>query len=44
MAATETKTFRAVHKWARIAPRKARLLADLVRGMPVNDALAVLDS
>jgi len=37
------KTFRAVHRWARIAPRKARLVADLVRGLPVDDALAVLD-
>ena len=40
--AGEAKKFRAVHKWARIQPRKARLIADLVRGMPVNDALAVL--
>jgi large subunit ribosomal protein L22 len=46
MAATETspKTFIAVHRWARIAPRKARLLADLVRGLPANDALAVLEN
>jgi len=40
--AQSTKTFRAVHKWARIQPRKARLIATLVRGMPVNDALALL--
>ena len=38
----ETKLFKAMHRYARIAPRKARLLADMVRGMPVNDALAVL--
>lgn len=38
------KSFRAIHRWARIAPRKARLIADLVRGMPVNDALAVLEN
>ena len=38
------KSFRAIHRWARIAPRKARLIADLVRGMPVNDAVAVLDN
>jgi len=40
----EGKIFHASHRWARIAPRKARLVADLVRGMPVNDALAVLDN
>lgn len=39
----EGKTFRAVHRFARIQPRKARLVADMVRGMAVNDALAVLD-
>lgn len=38
------KSFRAIHRWARIAPRKARLIADLVRGMPVNDAVAVLEN
>ena len=43
MAETQ-KTFRAVHRWARIAPRKARLVADMVRGLPVDDALAVLDN
>jgi large subunit ribosomal protein L22 len=37
------KSFRAVHRWARIAPRKARLVADLLRGLPVDDALAILD-
>jgi large subunit ribosomal protein L22 len=36
------KTYRALHRFAPIAPRKARLVADLVRGLPVNDALAVL--
>ena len=40
----EAKSFRAIHRWARIAPRKARLIADLVRGMPVNDAVAVLEN
>lgn len=39
-----TKTFLAVHRWARIAPRKARLVADLLRGLPVDDALAILDN
>ena len=42
--AKDSKTFRAVHKWARIQPRKARLIATLVRGMPVNDALALLSN
>jgi large subunit ribosomal protein L22 len=37
------KTFRAVHRWARIAPRKARLLTEMVLGLRVDDALAVLD-
>ncbi len=34
--------FPAKHRYARIAPRKARLLMDLVRGRDVDDALAVL--
>jgi large subunit ribosomal protein L22 len=38
------KQFMAVHRWARIAPRKARLVADMVRGLPVNDAIAVLEN
>ena len=38
------KSYRAIHRWARIAPRKARLIADLVRGMPVNDAVNVLEA
>jgi large subunit ribosomal protein L22 len=42
-AAAGNKTCEAVHRWARIAPRKARLIADLVRGLPVNAALAVLE-
>lgn len=37
------KRYRASHRHARIAPRKARLVAAMVRGMPVNDALAVLE-
>ena len=40
----EGKIYHASHRWARIAPRKARLVADLVRGLPVNDALAILES
>jgi large subunit ribosomal protein L22 len=33
---------RAVLRYARISPQKCRLVADLVRGRPVGDALAVL--
>lgn len=36
-------TFKASHKHARTAPRKARLVVDMIRGMPVNTALRVLD-
>src|SRR2546430_8693046 len=34
--------FNAKHRFARIAPRKARLLVDLVRGRDVDDALTLL--
>jgi large subunit ribosomal protein L22 len=34
--------FKATHKFARIAPRKARLILDLIRGRDVDDALALL--
>ena len=34
--------FKATHRFARIAPRKARLVLDLIRGRDVDDALAVL--
>lgn len=30
------------HRYARIAPRKVRLIADLIRGRDVNDALSIL--
>jgi large subunit ribosomal protein L22 len=33
---------RAVNRYVRIAPRKARLVADMVRGKKVGDALGVL--
>jgi large subunit ribosomal protein L22 len=33
---------KAVARWIRIAPRKVRLAADLVRGKRVSDALALL--
>ena len=34
--------YAAKHRFARIAPRKARLVMDLVRGRDVDDALAML--
>ena len=34
--------FTAKHRFARIAPRKARLIMDLIRGRQVDDALAML--
>ncbi len=33
---------RAVTKYVRVSPHKARLVADLVRGKKVNDALTIL--
>jgi len=38
-ATTETNEFRAVHRYARLTARKARLIANVVRGQPVNWAL-----
>ena len=34
--------FTAKHRFARIAPRKARLIMDLIRGRDVDDAIAML--
>ncbi|OOP55407.1 MAG: 50S ribosomal protein L22 [Candidatus Brocadia carolinensis] len=34
--------FRSSYKYARISPRKARYVIDLVRGKSVNDALRIL--
>ena len=39
---SETPTVRATAKYLRLAPRKARLVADQVRGMPVTDAQEML--
>lgn len=36
--------FRAIHKHARISPRKTRLVVDLIRGKSANDALRILKS
>ncbi|MBM4318991.1 MAG: 50S ribosomal protein L22 [Deltaproteobacteria bacterium] len=33
---------KAIHRFARIAPRKVRYVADLIRGKDLNDALAIL--
>ena len=41
--AATAPAFRASHRYARMAPRKARLVADLIRGLPVNAALRALD-
>ncbi len=35
--------FQASHRFARIAPRKARLVAELIRGMAVDDAMTALE-
>ncbi|MEZ5979815.1 MAG: 50S ribosomal protein L22 [Planctomycetota bacterium] len=40
---TQAPQFRAVHRYARITARKARLVADAIRGLHVNDALEVLE-
>ena len=35
-------SYRAAHRYARISPRKARLVADMIRGMDVEKALVAL--
>ncbi|MDA1007967.1 MAG: 50S ribosomal protein L22 [Planctomycetota bacterium] len=35
--------YTSTHRFARIAPRKARLVADLIRGCPVDQAITALD-
>src|SRR5882672_1061632 len=35
--------YKASHRYAKTTARKARLVADLIRGLPVNRALTVLD-
>lgn len=34
--------FDGAHRWARIAPRKARLLTDLIRGRDIDSAISLL--
>ena len=41
-ATTDAKTYRAIHRWARITSRKARLIADQIRGRSANEALEIL--
>lgn len=40
---TATKEFTARHRYARITARKARAIADLIRGRSVNEALELLE-
>jgi large subunit ribosomal protein L22 len=40
---SQAPVVRASARYARIAPRKARLVADLVRGLPVPEARTLLD-
>jgi large subunit ribosomal protein L22 len=42
MATTERKEVRAVAKWVRMSPRKARLVAEHIRGRSVPEARTVL--
>ncbi|TML83533.1 MAG: 50S ribosomal protein L22, partial [Actinobacteria bacterium] len=42
MSAVETQEVRAVAKWVRMSPRKARLVADHIRGRSVPEARTVL--
>jgi ribosomal protein L22 len=42
VAATETKEVRAQAKWVRISPRKARVVAEHIRGRSVPEARTVL--
>jgi large subunit ribosomal protein L22 len=37
-----TREWTATHRYARISPRKARLVVDLIRGRDVNEALEIL--
>lgn len=43
MAIEITNTHRAVHRYARITARKARLIADQIRGLSANEALETVE-
>jgi large subunit ribosomal protein L22 len=43
MSTTSTPAFLARHRYAHITARKARLIADLIRGRSVNEALELLE-
>ena len=43
MTTTDQETFRAVHRYARITARKARLIADMIRGRSANEAMEILE-
>ncbi len=40
--ATERRQWRATHRYARVSPRKAQLVIDLIRGQSVTDAQDIL--
>lgn len=42
MVMAQSDSYRATHRYARISPRKARLVAGLIRGRGVNEALDLL--
>ncbi len=35
--------YKAIHRFARIAPRKARLVADMIRGRKIDQAMTALE-
>ena len=38
-----TMTYTAIHRYARVSPRKARLVADMIRGKDIDDAMTALN-
>ena len=40
---SEKKVYTAIHRFARISPRKACLIADLIRGKDVDKAILILN-
>ena len=43
MATVSSNQHRAVHRYARITARKARLIADQIRGCSANEALEIVE-